>query len=165
MLTTIPPTLHSPGGRRTPAPGSPQHTLAVAAAAPAAPAATPAATASASASLPRRPVSRRLCAAAGATSSRAAPHARRRYAVAVVHRPDGLAALRPFAPRRGPRTPPPSPPAGNAGHAASRTQLAKALLHRALGAATSQDDLGTRDPAACTRRGAVPSRPAGASRA
>ena len=143
----------------------PQHTLAVAAAAPAAPAATPAATASASASLPRRPVSRRLCAAAGATSSRAAPHARQRYAVAVVHRPDGLAALRPFAPRRGPRTPPPSPPAGNAGHAASRTQLAKALLHRALGAATSQDDLGTRDPAACTRRGAVPSRPAGASRA
>ena len=76
MLTTIPPTLHSPGGRRTPAPGSPQHNLA-AAAAPAAPAAT------ASASLPRRPVSRRLCAAAGATSSRAAPHARRRYAVAV----------------------------------------------------------------------------------
>ena len=38
MLTTIPPTLHSPGGRRTPAPGSPQHTLAAAAAA-AAPAA------------------------------------------------------------------------------------------------------------------------------
>lgn len=49
MLTTIPPTLLSPGRRQTQAPGSPQHTLA--------------------ASLPRRPVSGRLCAAAGATRS------------------------------------------------------------------------------------------------
>lgn len=53
MLTTIPPTLLSPGRRLTPAAGSPQHTLAAAAAA----------------SLPRRPVSGRLCAAAGATRS------------------------------------------------------------------------------------------------
>lgn len=33
-----------------------------------------------------------------------------------------LAALRPFAPRRGPRTPPPSPPGGKAGHAARSCQ-------------------------------------------
>ena len=80
-------------------------------------------------------------------------------------RPGRLAALGPFAPRRGPPTPPPSPPAGNAGHAASSTQLAKALLHRALGEATSHDDKGTRDPPACTRRGAVTSRAAWPSRA
>ena len=83
MLTTIPPTLHSPGGLRTPAPGSPQHTLPAAAAA------------AASASLPRRPVSRRLCAAAGATSSRAPPHARQRDAVAWS---TGPTALRPSGP-------------------------------------------------------------------
>ncbi|XP_043731486.1 basic proline-rich protein-like [Cervus elaphus] len=70
----------------------------------------------------------------------------------------GLAAPRPFAPRRGPRTPPPSPPGGNAGHAASSSQLAKALLHRALGEATSHDDRGTREPAACRRHGALPRR-------
>ena len=83
MLTTIPPTLHSPGGLRTPAPGSPQHTLPAAAAA------------AASASRPRRPVSRRLCAAAGATSSRAPPHARQRDAVAWS---TGPTALRPSGP-------------------------------------------------------------------
>nr|XP_042099433.1 collagen alpha-1(I) chain-like [Ovis aries] len=87
MLTTIPPTLHSPGGRQTPAPGSPQHTLAAA-----------------SASLPRRPVSRRLCAAAaGAPSSHAAPQARQRHAVAgnpPAPPPQGgaPAALRPSGP-------------------------------------------------------------------
>ncbi|XDA70744.1 hypothetical protein R6Z07_001122 [Ovis aries] len=86
-LTTIPPTLHSPGGRQTPAPGSPQHTLAAA-----------------SASLPRRPVSRRLCAAAaGAPSSHAAPQARQRHAVAgnpPAPPPQGgaPAALRPSGP-------------------------------------------------------------------
>ncbi|XP_017902034.1 PREDICTED: basic proline-rich protein-like [Capra hircus] len=156
MLTTIPPTLHSPGGRHTPAPGSPQHTLAAAA----------------SASLPRRP------AAGGSAPPPAPPAATRRPQRASAtpspgstgptapgRRPRRLAALRPFAPRRGPPTPPPSPPAGNAGHAASSTQLAKALLHRALGEATSHDDKGTRDPPACTRRGAVTSRAAWPSRA
>ncbi|KAM7246924.1 hypothetical protein CapIbe_003222 [Capra ibex] len=155
MLTTIPPTLHSPGGRHTPAPGSPQHTLAAAAA-----------------SLPRRP------SAGGSAPPPAPPAATRRPQRASAtrspgstgptapgRRPRRLAALRPFAPRRGPPTPPPSPPAGNAGHAASSTQLAKALLHRALGEATSHDDKGTRDPPACTRRGAVTSRAAWPSRA
>nr|XP_042099424.1 basic proline-rich protein-like [Ovis aries] len=145
MLTTIPPTLHSPGGRQTPAPGSPQHTLAAA-----------------SASLPRRPVSRRLCAAPPAP-----PAATRRPKRASATRSPGI--HRPHRPRAAPPRPcgppalrspprpanasPPSPPAGNAGHAASSTQLAKALLHRALGEATSHDDKGTRDPPACTRRG------------
>ncbi|CAM9141257.1 unnamed protein product, partial [Rangifer tarandus platyrhynchus] len=67
----------------------------------------------------------------------------------------GLAVPRPSAPRGGPRAPPPSPPGGNAGHAATSSQLAKALLHRALGEATSHDDRGTREPPACRRPGAA----------
>lgn len=67
----------------------------------------------------------------------------------------GLAVPRPSAPRGGPRAPPPSPPGCNAGHAASSSQPAKALLHRALGEATSHDDRGTREPPACRRPGAV----------
>lgn len=70
---------------------------------------------------------------------------------AAPPRPCGPPALR--SPPRPANASPPSPPAGNAGHAASSTQLAKALLHRALGEATSHDDKGTRDPPACTRRG------------
>ncbi|XP_017901004.1 PREDICTED: nascent polypeptide-associated complex subunit alpha, muscle-specific form-like [Capra hircus] len=114
-------------------PGSPQHTLAAAA----------------SASLPRRP------AAGGSAPPPPRPQ-----------QPRGAPSAPALRRRRDPPAPPPqggapppcgppalrSPPrpanasaltpAGNAGHAASSTQLAKALLHRALGEATSHDDKG-----------------------
>ncbi|XP_017901088.1 PREDICTED: collagen alpha-1(I) chain-like [Capra hircus] len=99
---------------------------------------------------------------------RGAP-ARQRYAVAGIHRPTAqggaprLAPSGPSLPRGRQRLRP--HPGGQRGARSFQHQLAKALLHRALGEATSHDDKGTRDPPACTRRGAVTSRAAWPSRA
>lgn len=93
------------------------------------------------AALPRRPAGRQLCDVTGATK---APRRPTRASPTKLHqatRPTAsggrsrcLAAPGPSAPRRGAPPPP--------GHASASPRLAKALLHRALGQATSRTDRG-----------------------
>ncbi|XP_038442382.1 basic proline-rich protein-like [Canis lupus familiaris] len=84
MLTTIPPTLHSPGRPRTPAQAPHQRLLALS------PPPPPAA------ALPRRAGRPQLCAVAGATSGRPAPHPRHPHAAlaAPQARPPAASAAR-----------------------------------------------------------------------
>ncbi|XP_038442386.1 basic proline-rich protein-like [Canis lupus familiaris] len=85
MLTTIPPTLHSPGRPRTPAQAPHQRLLALSPPPP-----PPAA------ALPRRAGRPQLCAVAGATSGRPAPHPRHPHAAlaAPQARPPAASAAR-----------------------------------------------------------------------
>ncbi|XP_038445661.1 collagen alpha-1(I) chain-like, partial [Canis lupus familiaris] len=95
MLTTIPPTLHSPGRPRTPAQAPHQRLLALSPPPP-----PPAA------ALPRRAGRPQLCAVAGATSGRPAPHPRHPHAALAA--PQATTA------------PPPPPPASGGALAALR---------------------------------------------